>query len=285
MSPLIMNMTSSLGSLWNSLRCSRPRATKAMLSGACQRTVLGREELRMVVMTWPRSTARISSMDGFLLWPWGGVRASEPAPVRERDLLAGDELDQRGLPFRVHLPGALDGRGDLRGLLDALGLPAHRAAHVRVAPADVSRAVAVVGDDQRVPLDRHRGVVQDDGGDGDAAADGRLEIEARHAEGGVAHEIHAELVGRRELGAHDQAQPRAEGVRLAPAHVAPWRSGAVERDELVPWAAGIVRHDRGARIDGLHELPDHAVRGDGDLVRRELGHPLLLPRRSSRLHL
>jgi len=59
MSPLIMNMTSSLGSLWNSLRCSRPRATKAMLSGACHRTVLGREELRMVVMTWPRSTACI----------------------------------------------------------------------------------------------------------------------------------------------------------------------------------------------------------------------------------
>ena len=97
----------------------------------------------------------------------------------------------------------------------------------------------------------------------------------RHAEGGVAHEIHAELVGRRELGAHDQAQPRAEGVRLAPAHVAPGRRGAVERHELVPWAAGIVRDDSGGRIDGLHELPDHAIRSDGDLVRRELGHPLL----------
>src|SRR6266853_394257 len=167
MSPLIMNMTSSLGSLWNSLRCSRPRATKAMLSGACQRTVLGREELRMVVMTWPRSTARISSMDGFLLWPWGGFRASEPAPVRERDLLAGDELDQHGLPFRVHLPGALDGRGDLCGLLDALGLSAHRAVFASVAPADVLSTAAVGEHDLGVPLDRHRGVVQDDGADRD----------------------------------------------------------------------------------------------------------------------
>src|SRR2546428_2138990 len=62
MSPLIMYMTSSLGSTWNSLRCSRPRATNAMLSGACQSTVLGREEWRMPLMTWPRSTARISAM-------------------------------------------------------------------------------------------------------------------------------------------------------------------------------------------------------------------------------
>src|ERR1700730_11633116 len=108
MSPLIMYMTSSLGSLWNSLRCSRPRATKAMLSGACQRTVLGREELRMVVMTWPGSPARISSMGGFLLWPGAVPRASEPAPVRERDLLARDEFKQHGRPVCVHLPGALD---------------------------------------------------------------------------------------------------------------------------------------------------------------------------------
>ncbi len=51
MSPLIMYMTSSLGSLWNSLRNSRPRATKATLSGACHRTVLGRPEARIVLMT------------------------------------------------------------------------------------------------------------------------------------------------------------------------------------------------------------------------------------------
>src|SRR3954463_10208379 len=62
MSPLIMYMTSSLGSLWNSLRNSRPRATNAMLSGACQRTVFGRPDALMLVMTCPRLTAFISSM-------------------------------------------------------------------------------------------------------------------------------------------------------------------------------------------------------------------------------
>src|SRR5262249_20683484 len=66
MSPLIMYMTSSLGSLWNSLRNSRPRATKAMESGACQSTVFGRPELRIEVMTCPRSTAFISSMTSSL---------------------------------------------------------------------------------------------------------------------------------------------------------------------------------------------------------------------------
>src|SRR5260370_21285469 len=133
-------------------------------------------------------------MDGLLLWLWRGARASEPAPVRERDLLAGDEFDQHGFPFRVHLPGALDGRGDLCGLLHALGLTAHPAAHVRVAPAGVPRAVAGMRDDQRVSLDRHRGVVQYDGGEWDAAADGRLEIKPAHARRGRTHEIHSSLV-------------------------------------------------------------------------------------------
>src|SRR5687768_14695788 len=62
MSPLIMYITSSLGSLWNSLRNSRPRATNAMLSGACQSTVLGRPEPRIVFITSPRLTAFMSSM-------------------------------------------------------------------------------------------------------------------------------------------------------------------------------------------------------------------------------
>ena len=62
MSPLIMYMTSSLGSLWNSLRNSRPRATNAMLSGAYHSTVLGRPEPLIVVMTCPRLTAFSSSM-------------------------------------------------------------------------------------------------------------------------------------------------------------------------------------------------------------------------------
>src|SRR5215510_902701 len=57
-----MYMTSSLGSRWNSLRNSRPRATKATLSGACHRTVLGRPEPRMLDITCPRSTAFSSSM-------------------------------------------------------------------------------------------------------------------------------------------------------------------------------------------------------------------------------
>src|SRR5262245_26043107 len=62
MLPLIMYMTSSLGSRWNSLRNSRPRATKATLSGACHRTVLGRPEPRMLDITRPRSTAFSSSL-------------------------------------------------------------------------------------------------------------------------------------------------------------------------------------------------------------------------------
>src|SRR6185503_16449461 len=94
MSPLIMYMTSSLGSRWNSLRNSRPRATKATLSGACHRTVLGRPEPRMLDITCPRSTAFSSSMC--------------PAPCRGFGAAFASSIDDAG-------------QGIGHGLLEGLG--------------------------------------------------------------------------------------------------------------------------------------------------------------------
>src|SRR5437588_594990 len=51
-----MYMTSSLGSAWNSLRCARPRATKATVSGACQRMLTG---LTLFPMPSETSASRI----------------------------------------------------------------------------------------------------------------------------------------------------------------------------------------------------------------------------------
>src|SRR5258708_3279596 len=62
-----MYMTSSLGSAWNSLRCVRPRATKAMVSGACQRMLTGLTLLRMPSETSARLTALSSVMRVLLL--------------------------------------------------------------------------------------------------------------------------------------------------------------------------------------------------------------------------
>jgi len=45
-----------------------------------------------------------------------------------------------------------------------------------------------------------------------AAARRRLEIQPRHAERRVAHEVHAELVGRTHLGANRETEPGAELV-------------------------------------------------------------------------
>src|SRR4029450_9189697 len=69
-----MYMTSSLGSRWNSLRNSRPSATKATLTGACHSTVLGRPEPRMLDITCPRPTGFSASMatDSFLPEALGG---------------------------------------------------------------------------------------------------------------------------------------------------------------------------------------------------------------------
>src|SRR5260370_18495857 len=60
MSPLIMYMTSSVGSTWNSLRPSRPRATKAMESAVCQSTLIGRVALAMTAVISSRSMGRMA---------------------------------------------------------------------------------------------------------------------------------------------------------------------------------------------------------------------------------
>src|SRR5579883_2931596 len=60
MSPLSISITSSLGSMWNSLRPGRPRATKATLSGACQRMRTGLTLRRMPSVTSCRLTASIA---------------------------------------------------------------------------------------------------------------------------------------------------------------------------------------------------------------------------------
>src|SRR5215467_4098419 len=57
MSPLIMYMTSSLGSEWNSLRPTRPRATNAIVSGACHRMLTGLTLFAMPSETSLRLTA------------------------------------------------------------------------------------------------------------------------------------------------------------------------------------------------------------------------------------
>ena len=155
--------------------------------------------------------------------------------------------------------------------------PPRSRADIGVVAAEVACPVALVRQRHRVGLDRHRRVVEHDRRDRDAAAHRRLEIEPGHPEGGVAHEVDAELVGRGDLGADDEAEPGAELMRLAPADIAARPGRPVERDELVARAAGIVGDDGLGGIDHPHELRDHPVGVDRPLVRAQLGLPAAEP--------
>src|SRR5262245_17960973 len=62
MSPLIMYITSSLGSTWNSLRPARPRATKAIESSVCHSTLIGLVAPAISLVIWSRSIARMAFM-------------------------------------------------------------------------------------------------------------------------------------------------------------------------------------------------------------------------------
>src|SRR6516225_4892951 len=140
--------------------------------------------------------------------------------MREALLQAGDEFEECGLPVLVLPAGAQDRVTDLGGILHPLAPPAEIAADIGVVAAEVTRPIALVRQCHRMGLDRHRRVVQHDRRNRDAAAHRGLEIEARHTEGGVAHDVDAELVGCGNLGADREPQPGAELVRLAPADIA-----------------------------------------------------------------
>ena len=134
-------------------------------------------------------------------------------------------------------------------------------------------------------LNGHGGVVQHHGDDRDIAADGGLKVQPDHAEGGVAHEVDAYLLGSGQLGADGQTQPGAQTVGLAPAQVGPGAVGPVERDNLVAGAARVMGHDSVFRRDGVHEVPDYPVGCHGDLRGREFGPPLAEPAFPLGLHL
>ena len=80
------------------------------------------------------------------------------------------------------------------GSRHALAVAAERLGHRRRSRREMSvEPYFTAGDRHHVELDRHREVVQQDGQDRDALADGRLEVHAGEADRRVAHDVDAEL--------------------------------------------------------------------------------------------
>src|SRR5262249_45138205 len=103
-------------------------------------------------------------------------------------------------------------------------------------------------------------VVHEDREDRDALAYCRLEIHAGEADGRIAPDIDAELVGRRELRPHREAEAVAELCRLAPAEIAERHLADPERRQVGTGAAGVVRDDRVLDVYRVQQVPDHTVR-------------------------
>ena len=87
----------------------------------------------------------------------------------------------------------------------------------------------------------------------------RLEVHAGEADRGVTPHVDAELIGLRELGAHGESESRTELRGLAPADVGQWRRRFPERRKLIARAAGIMRDDGVGDVDGLLQIPQHAI--------------------------
>ena len=85
------------------------------------------------------------------------------------------------------------------------------------------------------------------------------------------------LSGAATLAPMARPETGAELVRLAPAQITARRGGAVERQQLIARAAGVVGHDRSRGIDHAHELRHHVIRRDRALLGVQLRFPRVQP--------
>src|SRR6266566_3098405 len=151
----------------------------------------------------------------------------------ERALLVRRHLDERRPTRADSRDRPLEGGPQLVGALDALGVSAEGARNLCVTTAEPVRLVA--GDRLGHPLAvaAHHAVVEQDREDRDPAADGRLEVHADHAEGGVAHDVDGKAVRTRELRPDREPEARTELRRLAPAEIPPLDGALVEGHDLI----------------------------------------------------
>src|SRR5579859_6369022 len=201
---------------------------------------------------------------------------SGPRP-RHLGLLGGDELEQHRHAFLRFLDAALDGGSDVLGLGDALAIAAEGARHRGIVAGDVGGAILLGRDRHHLQFDRHREIVEQDRHDRNLLAHRGLEIHPREADRRIAPDVDAELVGPRELGAHREPQPVAELRGLAPAEIGEGFYRLPERRELVSGAAGIMGDDGVLDVDGVLQVPEHAIRVERRVVARELRHPFRPP--------
>ena len=85
------------------------------------------------------------------------------------------------------------------------------------------------------------------------------------------------LSGLRELGAHRKPEAVAELGGLAPAEIGEGLDRLPERRELVARAAGIMGDDGVLDVDGVLQVPEHAVGIERRVVGGELRHPFRQP--------
>ena len=75
----------------------------------------------------------------------------------------------------------------------------------------------------------------------------------------VPHDVDDLPVGEGHLGAHGQAEAVAELGGLAPADETAGIAGLPERGHVLAGAARLVGDHGGVEVDGVHQVPDHAV--------------------------
>src|SRR5690606_22453092 len=187
-------------------------------------------------------------------------RPGAGSAARNDRFLFGDEFNQRRLTGFDRRNRAVQGRDDLDRVGDPFAMAAERAGEGGVIAGNVGGAILVRRHRHDRQLNCHRLVVEQDREDRDALARRGLEVGPGKPDRGITPDVDAQLVRARELRAHREPKAVAELRRLTPADVAVRTATLPKRHQLVTRTASVVGDDRVRDVDGLLQIPQHAIR-------------------------
>ena len=108
--------------------------------------------------------------------------------------IACDALDQGSFAILGSLSSATESGPQVIWLFDALSVETERTRNIAIVAAQVACLEELLRKRESISLDCHGRVLEDDAQGRQSRADGSLEVEPRHPECSVTHEMDAELV-------------------------------------------------------------------------------------------
>src|SRR5215469_8456017 len=209
-----------------------------------------------------------SSATGISFGTVSTLSPSEPLAVDR--ILAADELDIGRAPRPIDVERPLERRDDFSRLAHPLGVKAEGADHFGhihlVGPQHPVGKGIMTGPPEAGPIAGKAAIADVHDGDPELLAQQDLKIAEHVAKTRLPAHRHGGSLRERLLGGNRGREAKAERRDIAPAEEAARDQRVEDGAQLVAGVAGLMRHERIAPVEHLHQIAVHSVGVDRRLV-------------------